>query len=81
MRIQHHRTNAAAIIIVNALVSSKLDYCNSLYCSVAKGKLRKLQLVQNALARVVTGASKWTHLTPSMKALHSDNEQSLKQLF
>ena len=68
-RIRRHLTKAAAITIANALVSSKLNNCNSLYCSAAK-EAKKLQLVQNALACVVTGASKWTHVTHSMKALH-----------
>ena len=50
----------AAITVANTLVNSTFDYCNSIYCGLTKGKLRKLELIQNALADVVTGANKWT---------------------
>ena len=53
-----------------ATVSSRLDYCNSLYCGLVKGNIRKLQLIQHALSRMVTGTSEWTHTTPLRKALH-----------
>ena len=37
-----------------ASVSSRLDYCNSLFLSLTDFELRRLQLVQNLLCRVVT---------------------------
>ena len=55
-----------AISATSALVSSKLDYCNSLYWGLSK----RLQCLQNVLARVVTGSRKWTHVTPVLKSLH-----------
>ena len=49
----------SAIILANALVSSKLDYCNSLYYKLPACSLnRLLQVVQNALARVVVPSVK-----------------------
>ena len=53
-----------------ALVSSRLDYCNSLYQCLSKSNLIRLQCLQNALVRVVMGSCKWTHITPVLKSLH-----------
>ena len=58
-----------SVVIANALVSSRLDYCNSLFRSLSRNTTR-LQYVQNSLARFVTGASKFTHITSSLKSLH-----------
>ena len=56
--------------IANALVNSRLDYCNSLFRSLSSRNATKLQYVQNALARFVTGASKYTHITSTLRTLH-----------
>ena len=55
--------------LANALVSSRLDYCNSLFLSLTDLELRRLQLVQNSLCRVVTRSSKYSHITPQLKKL------------
>ena len=41
--------------LVHAFVNSKLDYCNSLAYGLPKYLLQKLQYVQNAAARLITG--------------------------
>ena len=51
-------------------MSSRLDYCNSLFLSLTNFELRRLQLVQNSLCRVVTRSSKFSHITPQLKKLH-----------
>ena len=56
--------------LVHAFISSRLDYCNSLLYGISDGLLRKLQAVQNAAARVVTGARKFDHITPVLRELH-----------
>ena len=43
-----------SVLSANALVSSRLEYCNSLFLSLTDFELRRLQLVQNSLGRVVT---------------------------
>ena len=58
------------MVIANALVSSRLDYCNSLFHSLSSHNATRLQFVQNALARFVTGASKYTHITSTLRTLH-----------
>ena len=59
-----------SVLLANALVSSRLDYCNSLSFSLTDFELRRLQLVQNSLCRVVTRSSKFSHITPQLKKLH-----------
>ena len=59
-----------SVVIANALVSSRLDYCNSLFRSLSSRNAARLQYVQNALARFVTGASKYTHITSTLRTLH-----------
>ena len=56
-----------SVILADALVSSRLDYCNSLFLLLTDFELRKLQLVQNSLCRVVTRSSKFSHITPQLK--------------
>ena len=57
-------------LITHAFVSSRLDYCNSLFSCLNKKELSRLQLVQNSAARVLTRTNRRTHITPILKALH-----------
>ena len=59
-----------SVLLANALVSSRLDYCNPLFLLLIDFELRRLQLVQNSLCRVVTHSSKYSHITPQLKKLH-----------
>ena len=65
-----HLLPPAATALANSLVSSKLDYCNSLYSGISQSNLNKLQRIQNSLARVITNTSKYQHITPTLKKLH-----------
>jgi len=55
---------------VHTFVSSRLGDCNSLLYGIGDGLLMKLQTVQNAAARVVTGTKKFDHITPALRQLH-----------
>ena len=59
-----------SVLLANALVSSSLDYCNSLFLSLTDFELRGLHLVQNSLSKVVTRSSKFSHITLQLKKLH-----------
>ena len=56
--------------VINALISSRLDYCNALYSNINKQSIHRLQLVQNAAARLITGTRKSEHITPVLATLH-----------
>jgi len=50
--------------------SSRLDSCNSLLAGVSSQLLQRLQVVQNAAARLVTGARRSEHMMPVLRDLH-----------
>src|SRR5207245_4447669 len=61
----------SAVLLANALLSSKLDYCNSLFYNLPAKSLNRLQLVQNALARVVVPSVRRNHhISPTLRQLH-----------
>ena len=65
-----HLTFDATQHLVQTLVTSKLDYCNSLLYGLGKNVIKQLQRVQNAAARVVTLSPKLCHITPVLANLH-----------
>ena len=69
-RIRRHLPKIVAVALANALVRSRLDYCNSLFRSLSCRDLRRLECLQNSLARIVTNTSKFSHITPVLKSLH-----------
>jgi len=50
--------------LVQALISCLLDYCNSMFYGITDGLRSRLQSVQNAAARLVSGARRYDHITP-----------------
>ena len=68
--IRQFLTHDAAVSVANAFVSSRLDYCNSLFRSLSKFNLHRLQSIQNSAARIVTNSSKYTRITPVLRKLH-----------
>ena len=55
-------TSGAALMVANALLGSRLDYCNSLFRSLSALNLRKLQFVQNSFVRIVTNTTNYSHI-------------------
>ena len=68
--IRQFLTQAAAVLVANAFVSSQLDYCSSLFRSLSKVNLHRLQYIQNSAARIVTNSCKYTRITPVLRKLH-----------
>ncbi len=56
--------------LVCAFMTSRLDYCNALLGGCPASSINKLQIVQNAAARVLTRSRKYGHITPILQSLH-----------
>ena len=56
--------------VIHTHITNKLDYNNSLLMGCPKKVIRRMQLVQNAAARVITGCKKKDHVTPILHQLH-----------
>ena len=69
-RIRKFLSDETAILLANAMVSSLLDYRNSLLYGVSKSNIAKLQRVQNALCPIIFRIDKMSHVTPFLKKLH-----------
>ena len=69
-RIRPYLNDKSAASLVHSFVSSRLDYCNSLYYGVSKKHQNKLQRVLNCAARVVAKVKKSEHITPTLAHLH-----------
>ena len=68
--IRRHLDLDSAKLLATALVSSSLDYCNSLLYGIADIDLTRLQRVQNQLARLVTKSPPSTRSIPLLRSLH-----------
>ncbi len=51
-------------------MTSRLDYCNDLLGGCSARLINKLQLVQNAEARVLTRTKKYDHISQVLSTLH-----------
>ena len=68
--VRQFLTHDVSVLVANALVSSRFDYCNSLFRSLSKFNLCKLQCIQNSAARIVSNTSQYTSIIPVLKKLH-----------
>ena len=57
-KIRKYLTEHGVKSLVQALVTGRMDYCNSLYFGLPLKYISKLQLVQNASARVISKLEK-----------------------
>ena len=62
--------------LVHAVISSRLDYCNSLFMNINKEHLNKLQKVQNSAARLILGRRRRDSASLALKELHWLNVES-----
>ncbi|KAF7644318.1 hypothetical protein LDENG_00224240 [Lucifuga dentata] len=57
-------------ILVHALVTSCIDYCNAILCGLPNQLLYRLQIIQNSAARIITHTRSSDHITPTLIQLH-----------
>ena len=72
-KIQHMKSyldQDTVKIFVQALIMSKLDYCNLLFVGSTEYQLDKPQRIQNMACRVVLNLKKFDHVSAHMKNLH-----------
>ncbi len=69
-RIRRHLADDSAKILVHALVLSRLDYCNSLFVGLLKKDIHRLQVIQNAAARLIFRKKPFDDATVLLKKLH-----------
>ena len=68
--ICRHLDLDSAKLLAAALMSSCLEFCNSVLYGIADIDLTRLQCVQNQLARLVTKSPPFTHSLPLPRFLH-----------
>ncbi|KAK3517255.1 hypothetical protein QTP70_001470 [Hemibagrus guttatus] len=69
-RIWPFLSTQATQVLVQSLVISRLDYCNSLLAGLPLNAIRPLQMIQNAAARLVFNLPKFSHTTQLLRSLH-----------
>ena len=65
-----HLSMDASATVIQAFVSSRLDYCNSVLNGITENLFQRLQSVQNAAARLITQTGRREHITPVLRQLH-----------
>ena len=68
--IRRYLTMNATRTLVQAMVTSHLDYANGLLYGISNDLLYRLQKIQNAAARLVLNIRKYDHITHGLKKLH-----------
>ena len=69
-KIRKYLDKPTGEMIINGLMMSRLDYCNSLFIGIPAKSVKQLQLTQNRAARILSLTSKFAHITPVMRDLH-----------
>ncbi len=69
-KIRPFLTQHAAQLLVQALVISRLDYCDALLAGLPSNTIKPLQMIQNAAGRLVFNEPKRAHVTPLFVSLH-----------
>ena len=69
-RIRHLLSYDACAQLIHALISIRLDYCNSLLYNLPKGSIERLQKIQNQAARILTKTPRCDHISEVLVSLH-----------
>ena len=66
-RVRQYLTDDAAVLVTNALVSSRLDYCNCFFRSLSSFHMCKLQCIQNTQGGIVINCNRYSRVSPILK--------------
>ena len=56
--------------LIHALITTRLDFCNSTLYNLTNNKIESLQRIQNQAARMLTRSPRRNHITPVLRELH-----------
>ena len=69
-RIRHLLSHNATTQLIHALISIRLDYCNSVLYNLQKNSILRLKIIQNQAARILTITPRRDHITEVLIDLH-----------
>jgi hypothetical protein len=69
-RIRSFLDSHSTEVLVHAFISSRIDLNNCLLLGLPKNLLKKVQILQNAAARLVKKVPKYSHITETLIELH-----------
>ena len=56
--------------LIHALITTRLEFCNSILYNLPNNKIERLQRMQNQAARMLTRSHRRNHITPVLRELH-----------
>jgi hypothetical protein len=68
-RVKHNFDQSTLATIIDTLVMSKINYCSTVWSNTSDSNIKKIQLIQNCAARLITGVPKYDHISPTLNAL------------
>ena len=69
-KVRQFLSTDACKTAIQCLVTSRLDYCCSLFAGISQTQVHRLQLLQNKAARMITKSQRTDHITPILAQLH-----------
>lgn len=69
-KIRNYLDETSTKRLVHAILTTKLDFCNSVLYCLPKKNIDKLQHVLNLAARIITRSRKHKNITPILNKLH-----------
>ena len=68
--IRNLLTFDATAQLIHALITTRLDFCNSILYNLPNNKIERLQRIQNQAARMLKRIPRRNHITPVLRELH-----------
>ena len=68
--IRHLLSYDAYAKLIHALISIRLEYCNSLLYNLPRGSIERLQKIQNQAVRILIKTPRYDHISEVLVSLH-----------